>query len=302
MSEPRCSAISRDLGEDLHATASIVRSWVLVEQPGPWGAEAVTQSDLAAEVAGPLVRGASRHGVRVLLVRRPDRADRSEAAGRRCFVIHAVRGRTWVERRTLADPSELAAIDLARLAAGQRLGFGLPHEGALYLVCTNGRHDPCCAQLGRPVVRALLDPGGEAVWECSHVGGDRFAGNVVALPDGLYFGRLGPDDARRAVDAHRAGRIQLEHYRGRAGDPLVVQAADWHVRAATGLVGVGDLVPIGRHQVGPGLVDVRFAAADGRRLEARVAVAPSPAPRPLTCVARNQGQPPRYTCVWVRTA
>ena len=27
-----------------------------------------------------------------------------------------------------------------------------------------------------------------------HVGGDRFAGNLVCLPEGLYFGRVGPEE------------------------------------------------------------------------------------------------------------
>jgi len=303
LTEPRCSAISRTLDEDLHGTASIVRSWVLLEQPGPWGSDSLAESDLPAEVAGPLAEQSRRHRFRALLIRRPDRAERAGAPGRRCFVAHSARGRTWIEHRTLAEPAEVLDVDFARLRAGEPVGFGDPYDGRLHLVCTNGSHDPCCAQYGRPVVRALLDPGGDSVWESSHLGGDRFAANLVCLPHGLYFGRLEPAEARRVVDAYAAGAIELDRYRGRAGDPLEVQAAECFVRTETALLGVDDIAPAGPHRhTDAGTVDVDFSAADGRRFAVRVAVAPSPTPRPLTCAGSQEQRPPQYAKVWVRPA
>jgi hypothetical protein len=52
-------------------------------------------------------------------------------------------------------------------------------EEPIYLVCTHGRHDACCAVRGRPVAAALAAAYPERTWECSHIGGDRFAANVV---------------------------------------------------------------------------------------------------------------------------
>ena len=63
-----------------------------------------------------------------------------------------------------------------------------------YAVCTHGRHDKCCAKFGSRVCRAFRQEVGERAWECSHVGGDRFAGNVVVFPYGIYYGRVGPED------------------------------------------------------------------------------------------------------------
>jgi (2Fe-2S) ferredoxin len=78
------------------------------------------------------------------------------------------------------------------------------------------------------------------------VGGDRFAGNLVCLPGGHYFGRVGPAEAARVVDLHLQGTIDLDHYRGCCVDPPVVQAAEWFARHRTGLAGVDDLVLDGR--------------------------------------------------------
>ena len=46
-----CASLSRALGEPLLGTASRVRGWVLLEQPGPWGREAVLQSRLDRDLA-----------------------------------------------------------------------------------------------------------------------------------------------------------------------------------------------------------------------------------------------------------
>lgn len=302
MTEPRCAGISKTLDEDLHATASIVRSWLLIEQPGPWGSEALTQSDLPTEVAEALAEQARAHRVRVLLLRRPDRPDRTAGGGRTCFVARSTRHLAWIEHRVVIDPTELVSLDFERLQAGEPVGFGAPYEGPLYLVCTNGRHDPCCAQIGRPVARALVNKKGDSVWECSHIGGDRFAGNLVCLPHGLYYGRLGPAEGRQVVDAYEDGRVVLEYYRGRAGDPFVVQAAECFLRAETGLVGIDDLHPTWRRQPVPGTFDVGFDAGDGRRFEARVAVGRAPEGRPITCIARGVEHPPEYSLVSVTTA
>lgn len=301
MTESRCASISQTRGEGLQATASIVRSWLLVEQPGPWGSEALTQSDLPTDVGDALAEKAQRHRFRVLLLRHPDRPDRSAEEGRHCFVAHSGRHRTWIEHRLVEDAGELPDIDFGRLQAGEPVGFGDPYHGPVFLVCTNGRHDPCCAQLGRPVARALVVDDERSAWECSHVGGDRFAANLVCLPHGLYFGRVDPAEAAQVVEAYERGRIDLDHYRGRAGDPFVVQAAECFVRAEAGLRRIDDLDPSWRRPAGAGMVDVGFDGRDGRRFEARVAVEPAPVGRPLTCAASNEERPPVYSLISVRT-
>ena len=64
------------------------------------------------------------------------------------------------------------------------------------------------------------------MWQSSHIGGDRFAGNVVFLPEGLYFGRVEPAEAWPVLDEYLAGRIDLAHYRGRSAYSFAEQAAE----------------------------------------------------------------------------
>jgi len=75
------------------------------------------------------------------------------------------------------------------------------------------------------VASALASRWPELVWECSHIGGDRFASNVVLLPDGFYYGNLDPESALATVDAHLAGRVLPDRLRGMARFLPPVQAA-----------------------------------------------------------------------------
>ena len=274
-----CATLSRALSEPLYGTASRVRGWVLLEQPGPWGREAVTESRLDPDLGRALDRAAAAAHLRLLLIRRPGRGASQPHA---CFVAHTSRGRRWLERRRLDDPAELLELDMAAVVAGERPGFGEEVAEPLYLVCTNGRHDRCCATYGRPLALALAAGHGELIWESSHVGGDRFAGNLVCLPDGHYFGRVGPADAARVVGLHRKGSIDLAHWRGCCTDPPVVQAAEWFARRRTGLLGVGDLDLLGRERLEGGVEAVRFGRPGGATLRVLLRATRSAAPRPLT--------------------
>jgi hypothetical protein len=283
-----CATLSRALDEPLYGTASVVRGWVLLEQPGPWGREAVTESRLEPTVAAALDRAAEAAHLRLLLIRRSGRGASQPHA---CFVAHTSQAGRWLERRRLDDPAELLELDMAAVVAGKRPHFGEAVDEPVYLVCTNGRHDRCCATYGRPLALALAASHGELTWESSHVGGDRFAGNLVCLPDGHYFGRVGPADAERVVGLYRKGTIDLDHWRGCCIDPPVVQAAEWFARHRTGLANFDDLVLDGRGRLAGGVDAVRFRLPDGARLRVVLRATRDADPRPLTCHSTHPESP-----------
>lgn len=292
-----CSLIAREGGEDILGTASTVRKWLLVEQPGPWGRDALAESRVPAPVAVELAARARLHRVRILLLRRVTGRKGDHHA---CFAAHSGPRDPWMEHRLVPHPADLLDLDFAALGQGRRPGFGTPWERPLYLVCTHGRHDPCCAQFGRPVVRSLRRWLGDRLWECSHLGGDRFAGNLVCLPRGDYFGLLGPEEAGRVVRSYDAGTIELDHYRGRSCHPMAVQAAEVFARRSKGLVGVDDLAVVGRRRLSPTMVEVSLLGRDGRHLEVTVLVRASERARPLTCKALGPSRPPTYSLVSLR--
>jgi hypothetical protein len=299
--EVRCAAQSLERDEPLTGTASRVQRWLLVEQSGPWGRHALTESRLASDVAVRIEAAARRSGVRVVLIRRPRTGpgastdtDAEGDGARHVLFVHSSAQGCWVEQTELAPPelARLADRDLGALARPEPPGIGAPGPPSLHLVCVNGRHDPCCADLGRPVVRALVAAGVAELWECSHIGGDRFAANLVSLPEGVYYGRVEPDEAAALVADHRAGLVTLNRYRGRSCYPPVVQAAEAFVRRHLGerrlhAVSVLDV----QRNDGRTTVEVEAEGAPVMWVTVEHALAE---PQQLTCHATEPGEPGRY--------
>ncbi len=281
--EPRCAPASAARGEPLHGTASTVRAFLLVQQEGAWGRDALTDSALPAAVAAWLADGARRHGVRPLLIRRHGRAD----PGVQVFAARADVGGPWLEAGVLDDLGEVTDLDLAALGRGGSVGLARTSE-PLFLACTHGSHDACCAVEGRTVAAGLAEAHPDRSWEVSHVGGDRFAGNLLVLPHGLYYGRVDATSGPAIADAHLAGRLDLDHLRGRSGLAFPVQAAEHHLRRHLDLDGIDDVEPTG-HRSEDGRVIADFATPVGA-FRVEVVLHRGPAER-LTCHAAQTNRP-----------
>ena len=145
------------------------------------------------------------------------------ASGPGIRVFHAVATGVGFGVRTavLADVDALLTLDVERDLT--------EHRGNLWLVCTNGRRDRCCAEMGRPIAAALAARWPEETWETTHLGGHRFAGTLLALPSGHTLGRLSVDDAVEACAEVEAGGVPVELSRGRAGRSGVEQVRELHV-------------------------------------------------------------------------
>jgi Sucrase/ferredoxin-like len=221
------------------------RSWLLIEHDGPWPAE-VADVPLPGVLAD-LAAGAEEAGLRVQLIRRPGRRSpgASGAAGgtgrpAAVFVGWAAGSSPWLLRGDAAAAGELCA-QLAGLPDGVRPSFGRPAAEPLYLVCAHGRRDVCCARFGVPLARALGAAHPAEVWETTHVGGHRYAANLVILPHALYYGPVDQATAAAAIAAYRRGEIAPGRYRGRAGQPHGEQEKRYQRMVEAGTFGLGEL-------------------------------------------------------------
>ncbi|MHC3451058.1 sucrase ferredoxin [Streptomyces prasinus] len=300
-----CSTASRELHEPVAGTAATARTWLLLEQPGPWGPKALTSSHLDPALGRALEAAASGTGVRIALIRRPGRhADRRTPAERRVYAAHTVPGNAWLHTATTTDPERLLGLDFAALGRGHGGTFatalgGRPHEGApLALVCTNGKRDRCCALLGRPLAAELAASGVEGVWEVTHLGGHRFSPTVLVLPHGYAYGRAEAHTVEEALRGAREERILVEGCRGSSAWERPGQAAELAVRAAVDEYAAGTLTVVRTDGAAP-CWDVLVAHADGRRWHVEVAQGSSLPPRAESC-GSVLGSPARMDVVAIR--
>jgi len=219
--------------EPLAGTATVAASghgitrWVLLEDGGPWGAKTPKDSSLPQPVIEWLLARNAEPRTRVQLIRRPG----SRCGSRRRLIVVEAPAQPS-QRRMIEIEVELDDIPGLELEPLVRAAPAHPSLAELWLVCTHGTRDRCCAKWGMPVFEALRQRDPERVWQCSHLGGHRFAPTMLSLPDGLHWGRVELSRLDPLRDALRAGRLgELDQLRGRCSHSRPVQAAECLVRA-----------------------------------------------------------------------
>ncbi len=209
----------------------------MLELAGPWGPSAFLQSPtvIDPQLGREIVRRAESAGMRIAAIRRHGR--RSAAPRWRWFVAHSQMGGEALYHGEVGDPREYLNVALDG-------SDGVLIAGPLVAVCAHGRHDQCCAVRGRGAVAAIASAYPELTWECSHLGGDRFAATMLLLPEGLCYGRVDSTDPPNLVHLYCDGRLDNAFLRGRTSLPHVVQAAQYFARRSSGDDRIDALSPL----------------------------------------------------------
>ncbi len=291
-----CAAQTRGAGEPLAGTAPQAVAWVALEQDGPWGAKAFTQSQLDPDLGAALEARAAAIGARALLIRTPGRHSNNVVDGpRRLLVAFTAPGGSWLLDATIDDPATVLDLDWDALAAGDRAAVrdSLPglesSDDAHLLVCANSKRDTCCAVLGRPVARDAWSAAPGRVWETTHVSGHRFAATSVVLPSGYLHGRLDTTSALQVLADAEVGLVAVDvgdeaGVRGRSTWTAAGQVAEVEVRRATGEEDVDALVVLSTAPASDGDGDdVLVGHRDGRRWRVRVTTRETDASRAESC-------------------
>jgi hypothetical protein len=122
-----------------------------------------------------------------------------------------------------------------------RISDRIPHRpltGYHIFVCIHRQRDERCGVCGPPLITqfntALAERGLNdqvTVRGSSHIGGHRFAGNVLIYPGGDWYGRVTPADVARILDQHVInGQPVGDLWRGRMGlfpETQLEIAKDW---------------------------------------------------------------------------
>ena len=256
-----CSSACRAVEEPLQATATRADTWLLLEYTGRWGTKAFPESALPQPVKDHLsAYEQARPHTHIQFIKRapPYTADLIQF-----FVAVAQGAEPRLYRFDLRRYEDLFDLDLEGIIAGDATYDGARVASPLYLVCTNGLRDACCAKYGLEVFTALEAVAGSAVWQTTHLGGHRFAPILLVLPYSLHYGQVEVADVQPLVEATQRGDIYPPRFRGRTLYDRPVQAADIFLRQQTGEWAVGAYEPVEAQRRADDTWDVLLQGRDG---------------------------------------
>lgn len=211
--------------EPLAGTAPFARGWVIVEHPYPWGVDALTDSGLPSTLVSHIQQAQTQGPLNFLAARRSsvDGRRRVDTDVRTVWIAHCAEGGGTVRVGTIGNLDEITELDLSAVTEGRLPDFGEPVTASIEFVCTHSTRDLCCALYGRRRIATAAPQ----VWECSHLGGHRFAATSLFLPSGRLYGRLGP--------WLRPGEPDPRHLRGPCYLTPPLQSAECAVRVHAAL-------------------------------------------------------------------
>lgn len=229
-----CSQIAQTEKAPLYGSAAHFKVGLLIEYTGQWRAKALGNNDLPAEVNAWLdAQKSEMDGFRPFFIKREKQQAADHAFGSGTVYLAVTdSARPKLYRFTIRSADELLALDLKSIIAGE--SEHQPVDETVVAVCTNGTHDRCCAKFGLPVYQAFAQEDGIEAWQVTHIGGHRYAATAIALPLGIVYGFLSPQNVPTVAQTIHARHLHLPTYRGRTFYSGHVNAADYFVRKKTG--------------------------------------------------------------------
>jgi hypothetical protein len=227
-----CSIHSRNNREPLFGSAPRTDFWILLEYPHPMSQKALRDNRLPDEIKAYLARlQTTLENSRVLLIRQRRPVNDSSTM---LYLADGHDGTEALYKIPLARYTDLLKLDIPLIFNGGTEYLASSSNDHILVVCTNSKRDACCAKWGLPLYQTLEKQYGGQVWQSSHLGGHRFAPNLVCLPHGIYNGRIPPNEAASIADRYFSGRLSLDFFRGRAAYAPPAQAAEYFLRLETG--------------------------------------------------------------------
>lgn len=225
-----CSRLSVESGEAVFGTASRADVWFLLEYTDSWDAQILPNSKLPDAVKAHLSNHLSAvPRSRLQFIKR----EMKPATKLAFYVAVSSELNPLLYKLELETYQDLLKLDLTALVTNGSNYNEYLISTPLFLVCTHGKHDQCCAKFGLPIYKMLSHLADDLAWQCSHVGGDRFAPNVLCFPHGIYYGHVQSKDVGDIIQDYQNQRIFLEKYRGRSCYNSPTQVAEYYLRKHT---------------------------------------------------------------------
>jgi len=224
-----CAKESFERGENFLGTMTTVKCYLLIEYDGAWSSvvnrllENSKIEDRVVQYLNKFIQWCPED-VKVLFIKNKINTNN----GKKIYLTRELMGKAQAREFNVDTYIDILKIDL-------KAAYKEPSECKnILVVCTHGKRDKCCAKFGFPIFLNLYDwinTSGKnfEIWECTHVGGDRFAANIIWLPYGLGFGHMQLQDGIFTKKLAQ-NKVALKYFRGCSFFPSAGQFLEGYVR------------------------------------------------------------------------
>ncbi len=219
-----CFDNSLQASEKIFGTAPNVNFWILIEYKDFWEEKAFNNCDIDIEVKNVIRDLAGQYPKsRIQLIRNKH----SSKDHIRLYIAVTKETEKKVYEFRVISYQDILNIDFDRDLSEENL-----KSNPLLLVCTHGSHDKCCGEKGLELFNNLSKYEKDfEVWQTTHLGGHRFAANILLLPDGIYYGRINKENYVKIRDSYFDSKLETGFLRGRCFYHPDVQAAEYFFRS-----------------------------------------------------------------------
>lgn len=221
MSKFYCSIAAQMGKENLAGTAASFQRYILLEYPYPFKEKAIKESSLSTSLKTYLETYLTNNYGKLLLIRQEEKKEKNFHV----FFYDSLN--SCLNKQTFPNYEALHATDLDHCFAKNTAHQVTESQ---YFICTNGTRDQCCAKFGYPIYKQFQAIKPQQTWQCSHIGGHRFAPTGLFLPMGIYYGHMQVEHIAQMIQTDAQKALSLNHYRGRTAYKKPEQAAEYFLR------------------------------------------------------------------------
>jgi len=233
-----CKDSSLDANEHLYGTVPRVEHWLLLEYTEHWEKDALEMSKIPGPVKDEINKCLkSLKNSRFQFIQRELNTD----GPINFYYIKSTELEPKSYHFQFNSYEELLELDIINLIENGDINDSQTDE-KIAIICTHGAYDSCCGTYGVPVFDELQKNSSLSVWKSTHVGSHRFSANMVMLPEGIYYGRVSPENVSEIANIHLNGEIALDNFRGRCCFQQAAQVSEYFLRKQLGIVsGIYDI-------------------------------------------------------------
>jgi len=227
--ENLCAVFSKANGESAAGTAPNWDSCLIIELPKPWVSDAYESKGFQSGVLDILDRIEELGRFPKLQCMAPD--DEYSLDGHTRIIYYSCPDGPFTrydkDDYLVPDDKVVSAVEALVEDRDKLKDFESYRQDTSHIrdvfVCSHGSNDTCCATFGYPIYKELRNryaqelDGRLRVWEISHLGGHRFAPNILDMPEARNWVRFEPDDLDSFVYRSGTPSDLREHYRGWVG-------------------------------------------------------------------------------------